>query len=167
MRSGIALALTVALAGTAGCAFSPVNRPALNKYGSSITPSKSFSATSEAALKAAELSIVDIGYTVDAVTPELEGLRSKVLSVMIPGPCDCGTWNGNEVTGSASSMLEVRATPDGPGSVSVRLTHTCAVQFTGRNIYYMPTRRETYPCASTGTVERKFWDLMARALTRS
>lgn len=165
MRSGSAL-LTLAL-GLSGCAFSPVTRPALDKYAQAITPSRSFDTSTEVALKAAEAVFVDIGYTVDVATPDLGGLRSKVLSVMVPGPCDCGTWNGNEITGTASSLLQVRATPEG-SAVSVQLTHTCAVEFTGRNIYHMPTRRETYPCASTGAVERKFWDLMDRALkTRS
>jgi hypothetical protein len=152
----------VTLLALCGCAFSPVNRPALDKHAASITPAKSFPITAEAALRAAEVSIIDIGYTVDVVTPEVGGLRSKVLSVTIPGPCDCGTWNGNEITGAAASMLQVRAIHDGQ-ETSVQLTHTCVVEFTGKNIYQMPTRRETYPCASTGVVERKFWDLMALA----
>ena len=145
------------------CAFSPVHRPNINTYGSDFT-GKSFNVSSEAATSAARSALEAMGYEIQSVTPELGMIRTKDRLVIIPEICDCGTWNGRVISGTASSSIKLKIEARGPNEVSIQLEHICATTFTGRNLYYMPTRRETYQCASNNQTEGQFWKTLQQIL---
>ena len=118
----------------------------------------------EAATDAAKGALQGMGYEIQSVTEELGQLRTKVRAVATPKTCDCGTWNGSEVSGNAESSFVVTTAAQGTEKVILRIEHTCATTFTGRNLYGGTTRQETYQCASRGIVERQFWDTLRKVL---
>lgn len=147
-----------------GCAFAPVEKPSLDKYQASISSPKTFKISMNNATKATQVTLKALGYETESITPELGLMRTKPRNIMISGNCDCGSWNGTEVSGSATSVLNIQIDPQGADSVSIKIKHSCATSFTGRNLWYVPTHRETYQCASRGNVESQFWDVMQRAV---
>jgi hypothetical protein len=148
----------------AGCAFSSVERPNLDKYQSLVRTSESFKISEAGATRAAEISLKALGYDVDTSIPELGLLKTKPRQVIASDVCDCGKWNGREISGTASSLLQIQFDREAPDAVTVKIKHVCATEFTGRNLFGIPTHHETYQCASRGIVESKYWDLMRRAV---
>ncbi len=107
-----------------------------------------------------------MGYEVDVASNETGMVRSKPKSVPTPDFCDCGTWNASTITGTADSIL-IAKTDVIQGGTSISLEHSCRTNFTGRNLFYVPTRRENYECVSKGNVEQEFWTATRRALSRA
>ncbi len=97
-------------------------------------------------LEATKAAFESAGYETASITPELGELKSKPRSVAIPDICDCGTWNGTVIGGSA-----YKAQPGDEGALQIG--HFCGTEFRGRNLYGMVTRREAYACASRGQIE--------------
>lgn len=149
---------------SAGCAFSSVDRTSVDKYRSTFSTSESLKANPGLATDASKSALEAIGYEVQSVTPELGLLRTRAREVSVPTTCDCGSWNGRDVSGVANSFLVVRVQPEGADKTSLRVEHSCAVNFTGRNLFGGVTRQETYECASRGVVERQFWDALRQTV---
>jgi hypothetical protein len=146
----------------AGCAFSPVDRPSIE--GSAISKTEPFASTEDAAIAASKISLKAMGYEVSSFTPEMGQMRTNNYSVAIAENCNCGEWNSRPIAGNAQSSLQIRVDPKGSGSVLLQVTHVCTINFVGRNLWGMPTRRETYQCASTGRIESEFLDGVRRVL---
>jgi hypothetical protein len=129
------------------CAFAPVNRPDINQYSSNFSTTKSFNISVEDLTSAAKSSIEAMGYEIQSVTPELGTLRTKTRLVMIPDICDCGTWNISVISGTADSSVIIAIKPL-KNENTVNISHYCATNFTGRNLWGAPTRKDVYQCAS-------------------
>jgi hypothetical protein len=138
------------------CAFAPVNRPNINKYSSDFSTTKTFNIPVEDLTSAAKSAIEAIGYEIQSSTPELNSFRTKVRAVIVPDICDCGTWNMRHVTGIADSSVIITVKPSKYGN-TVDIVHYCAANFTGRNLWGLPTSKDAYQCASKGVVENEFW----------
>jgi hypothetical protein len=147
-----------------GCAFAPVERANADKYRSSIITSETFKISEDAAKNAVRISLRALGYEIESEIPELGLLRTKPEGVIVPDICDCGKWNGREISETASSAPQIRIDPVGPDTVTVTIIHYCSMNFTGRNLFYIPTHRESYICPSRGVIESQFWDYLHRAL---
>jgi hypothetical protein len=157
-----AATLTLALS---ACAFSAVNRPPTAKYATGIKTSAIYPVGLKQAMKATADSFGSLGYQVLSSSIELSEMKSNVLQVVIPSTCDCGTWNGGTVGGTADSNLRVRFTDASTTEhVATRfdIEFVCGTRFRGHNLYGAVTRDETYACASRGIVESKFWDTVSR-----
>jgi hypothetical protein len=137
-----------------------VNRPDPAKYAASIEKTQTLKVSDENARVASRKTLEAMGYEIQAFTPELHLVSTKPHAVGTPAVCDCGTWNGSDVSGAAQSTLKL-TTQAVDDSVSVlKLEHTCAANMTGRNLYGGITHQETYQCASRGVVEKEFWNTL-------
>ena len=154
------LLLAVATSLSWGCAFSAVNRPDIGKHLSQLPREETFDLRANAALDAARSAAEAVGYEIQAVTEELGQVRTETRSVAVPQLCDCGTWNMSPVTGTGESVLVIRVTEEGDDQSKISLEHTCSTQFAGQNLYGATTRRESYQCASKGTIEADFWSAL-------
>ena len=155
------LAVVVCLS---GCAFSAVKRPNVGQYLGQFPQSESFPFTVEEGLAASKSSIEAMGWETLAVNLAIGLVRSKPRPVTTPNICDCGTWNGATISGTADATLVVNLEPGGPGRTAVRVSVECVTNFAGQNLYGATTRRETYACASRGAVENEFWATLKRVL---
>jgi hypothetical protein len=144
-----------------GCAFSPVERPDLTKFSADIQHERSLTVAPSSAIAIAKSAAEAMGYEIQSVTPELGQVRTKVKAVNVPDVCDCGTWNYDDIRGTADSSLVVRVTAAGSQS-TVTLEHTCSTKFTGQNLNGATTRVEAYQCASKGIVEKEFWSTVEK-----
>lgn len=151
MTKTLALCATALLA--TGCAFAPVDRPAAAKHTPQAKTWQVKSKDVPAVLDAAKAAFESAGYETASITPELGELKSKGRPVSIPDVCDCGTWNGTVIGGSAQSAVTATYKLQSTDEGILQLNHLCATQFRGRNIYGMVTRREAYACASRGQIE--------------
>ena len=98
------------------------------------------------------------GYEVISFVPELGEVRTKSKTVPAPAVCDCGTWNGNVITGTADSVFIINVKNQTDGKTSVKADFGCATTFAGKNLYGVTTRVESYACASRGIAENQFWE---------
>jgi hypothetical protein len=153
--------------GMAGCAFAPVTRVPANRYYARFQHSQVVELGREDAMNAARSSLEAIGFEMQSVTPELGIIRTRPRVVMIPEVCDCGSWNGDTVHGTAlsSMVITVKDAPAGPRASLIEIDHSCVFQFTGHNLYGGVTREETYACASRGGLESEFWQTLKRFIT--
>jgi len=159
----LALALAVTAIGLlGGCAFSSVDRPNVDKYQPLLSTAETFQVPENIALEKSQLALKALGYQLEPVVPELALVRTRPRNVITPAVCDCGEWNGRQVSGYASSSVELRLDRQGADAVRIGLRHSCVVNFTGRNLFHIPTHRETYECASRGRVENEVWDALRR-----
>ena len=141
----------------ASCAFAPVNRPTVSKY--SVRNQELFEIPKKELLDLAQKALIAMGYQPSLVTedgPILTATR-RVLSQQ---NCDCGTWNGVPVEGNVDSVITIKVLPQKKGKNAVFIDSNFTVLFTGKNIYGMTTRQETYRCTSLGVVENLFWSQM-------
>jgi len=138
------------------CAFSPVDVPPVEKHAPKVVLSQLQGVTVEQGMDAARSALQSSGYEVGAYTPELGEVKTKPRQLQVPEWCDCGTWNGSVVQGTADSIMTVVVKPDGDSRVSVAAQHSCANIFFGRNLYGVVTVQQPVQCASRGTVEREF-----------
>lgn len=151
MKKTLALCAVAVLA--TGCAFSPVDRPAAAKHTPQAKVWQVKSKDVPAVLDAAKAAFESAGYETASITPELGELKSKPRPVAIPDLCDCGTWNGSVVGGSAQSALIATYKVQSGEEGALQINHMCGTEFRGRNLYGMVTRREAYACASRGQIE--------------
>lgn len=147
----LALALSVAL--LTGCAFSPVDKPVAAKHVSQEKLWRVESKDTLAVLDATKAAMESAGYETASSTPELGELKTKPKSLPIPEFCDCGTWNGSVVNGSAFSVVIATFTAQPNDEGTLKVSHGCATTFMGRNLYGAVTTQETYACASRGQTE--------------
>lgn len=160
MQKPLTIAVLAALFAT-GCAFSPVKRPNPQLFYNNFDHSRSVNLPVAEALDAARSAVEAVGFEVQSVTAELGLIRSKAMSVAIPAVCDCGTWNMSPVSGSAELALTVTVTARDAGAM-VAVEGVCGTNFSGQNLYGATTRRETYQCASRGTLEQRFWTALGQ-----
>lgn len=129
------------------CAFSPVKRPDTVE---AIKPLvNSYDVSSVKAKESLEGALVVVGY--EPIRDGDDNVLTKARNLDVPEYCDCGTWNGKQVTGFAASVI--RTNVIGAGPVILELSHLCKVTFTGTNIYGVVTRQEQYSCASNRKME--------------
>jgi hypothetical protein len=145
-----------------GCAFSPVNAPAPEKYTPLESKVEIKNLDKTQTLEVVKSALTSFGYEVVSVIPELGEVKTKNLQVQIPERCDCGTWNGNVVSGSAQSRMEVIVSNTQPTGTKAVIKHYCATEFYGRNIYGMITTQQPIVCASRGTIEKDVLDKIDR-----
>lgn len=161
MRFILSFTCVVALS---GCAFSSVNRP--DPATSNAVTHMDLKAPEAVVVKAAESALTSMGYEIEGGSADTGIVRTKVKTVATPEACDCGTWNAGTISGTAESVFVAKIDAAQSGS-AVSIEHTCRTNFTGRNLFYMPTRRESYSCVSKGSIEREFWDATQRAVIRA
>ena len=154
---GLAAVLTAS-----GCAFSPVNAPAPEKYTPLDSKVEIKNLDKDQTIEVVKNALTSFGYEVASVIPELGEVKTKNLQVKIPERCDCGTWNGNVVTGSAQSRMEVIVSNAQPAGTKATIKHFCATEFYGRNIYGMITTQQSIVCASRGAIEKEILDKIDR-----
>lgn len=155
------IALTAVLA-MSGCAFSPVNVPAPDKYTSLAAKVELKNADTVQSVEIVKSALTSFGYEIASVIPELGEIKTKLLPVSIPERCDCGTWNGSIVSGTAQSRMEVIVSKNQPGGANAAIKHFCSVLFLGRNLYGMVTTQQNLECASRGTIEKEVLDKIDR-----
>jgi hypothetical protein len=148
MKKSIFIIASLVSISVSGCAFSPVTRPDINANASSITTSQSLKISSDKAMNAAKSTLEALGYEIQSMTPELGQVRTKGRPILIPENCDCGKWNGTDVSGTGTDAIKVTTEALGPDETSFRIADVCGVVFTGRNLHGGITRQETYQCAS-------------------
>lgn len=151
------------LACTTGCAFAPVAKVNYDSYFSQFPRERTVPLPAKEVFVAARKALGAMGYEMQAETPELGTMLTKVIQVPIPTTCDCGSWNFNPVTGTADSQIKVILYP-AADSTRIVIDHGCGTRFTGQNLYGATTVNEVYRCASRGLVERDFWDKFDRLL---
>lgn len=147
-----------ALAVLSGCAFSPVERVPVTKHFDSQAAIEFSGITKDAAMDIARSALQSSGYEVISFVPELGEVRTKSKIVPTPAMCDCGTWNGTVISGNAESVFVVIAKNQSDGKVAVKAGFGCATTFSGKNLYGVVTKVESYSCASRGIVEGQFWE---------
>lgn len=150
----LALSLVISLA---SCAFAPVNRPPVNKY--SVRNQEVFEIPKKELLDMAQKALNSMGYQTSLVTDN-GPVATATMSVLTQQNCDCGTWNNSPIQGKADSLITVKVLAQKDGRNAVFIDANFTVLFTGRNIYGMTTRQESYRCASLGLVENLFWSQM-------
>lgn len=150
--------VSVVFLGIGGCAFAPVDQVPVGKYTSPDSYNEFTKLSKESAMDIARSALQSSGYEVIGFVPELGEVRSKSKGVLTPTVCDCGSWNGNVITGTADSLFVINVKSQPGGGSSVKATFTCATTFSGKNLYGAVTRMETYACASRGTTENQFWE---------
>lgn len=149
----------------AGCAFSSVDRPNVEKYKPLVAAYSFPNLQKNDALDIAAAALRSIGFEVGATTPELGEVKSLARPAMVPLACDCGSWNGTQINGTADSMFSVAVANAGTENTTIRTHYACATNFKGQNLWGATTRNETYQCASTGVIERQFIDNFSRIKT--
>ena len=147
-----------------GCAFSAVTRVNPTQYSAQIKKEASYTASVEQATEAAKNAIEAMGWTIQTTNPAMGVVRSLVRPVTVPEVCDCGTWNGKAVAGTADSVIVVNVDTSAEGLSEVKVGVECMVNFRGTNLYGVTTRQEAYACASRGQVENTFWETYERAM---
>lgn len=153
------------LIAVSGCAFSAVKRPNPGQYQSRFPLSQTISVLIPEAAEASKSSIEAMGWETLTVNAAIGIVRSKARPVVIPALCDCGTWNGSVVSGTADATLVVNLeSGSAEGTTLVRLSVECVTNFAGQNLYGATTRRETYGCASKGGIENEFWATLKRVV---
>lgn len=157
-------AFLVAMGMLAGCAFSSVTRVSPAQYAAQIKREASYSASVEQATEAAKNAIEAMGWAIQTSNPAMGVARSLVRPVTVPEVCDCGTWNGKAVAGTADSVVIVNVETAEDGLSRVKLGVECMVNFRGTNLYGVTTRQEAYACASRGSIESTFWETYERAM---
>jgi len=150
----------LAWATVSACAFSPVKRP--TDLGP-VTDTYTYGASPEEALRAARSALEGAGYEVEVENKDLRLVRSRPRGVPTPAICDCGTWNGAKVAGTAFSQFSLTVNPEEAGS-SIAIEHRCGTNFTGQNLYGATTRAESYECASKGAPERQVMTYLEKLL---
>lgn len=141
-----------------GCAFSPVEQVPVAKYTPTDSVNEFVKLSKDNAMDIARSAVQSSGYEVISFVSELGEIRTKSKQVPIPATCDCGTWNGNVITGSAESVFIITVKNQGNEKVSVKAGFGCATTFVGKNLYGATTKVESYACASRGTAESQFWE---------
>ena len=149
-------ALSVAI--LSGCAFSSVDKVAPEKHTSQTVTKEYAKLTRESGMDIARSALQSTGYEIVSYLPELGEVRTKVRAIASPAMCDCGTWNGNVVTGTANSTFFINVDSLLSDKTAVKANFQCGITFTGRNLYGGVTRVETLQCASTGKLEEQFWE---------
>lgn len=139
-----------------GCAFSSVDRPNVEKFKPKITTASFPNLQKSDAMEIAGVALRSIGYEVGSATPELSEVKSVSKPAMVPQICDCGSWNGNQISGTADSMIAVTVENPGTALATLKINFVCATSFKGQNLFGATTRAETYQCASTGAIENQF-----------
>ena len=145
-----------------GCAFAPVHQTPYDLYFNQFSRENTVDMASGATLDAVKATLLAMGYEIQAVTPELGTILTKVRQVPIPVQCDCGSWNGAVVNGTADSAFQVTVSKIGEGQSRIVIDQTCGTVFNGQNLYGATTRHEVYRCASRGIIERNFWDTLGK-----
>lgn len=163
VRSACLISISTVLALQA-CAFSPVARVNYDRYYNQFPRTKTVPGESSAMLDAVRSSLEGMGYPDVKVNSDLAEVRTGSLAVPTPEACDCGTWNGSPVRGTAESAVLVKVTAAASDEVQVAIEQSCGTLFRGQNLYGATTRQEAYRCASRGAVERKFWETLDRVL---
>jgi hypothetical protein len=141
-----------------GCAFSPVDRPSIEKYKPKVIVAAFPRMLKSDGMDISAAALRSVGYEVGASTPELGEVKSTARNVMVPQLCDCGSWNGTQITGTAESMISITVEDHGTESAVLKINHVCATNFKGQNLFGATTRNETYQCASTGSMENQLLD---------
>jgi hypothetical protein len=147
MKLFIIMGIIVSLS---SCAFSAVKRPDLTNTNKPLV--SSYNISKDQATKNANTTLTILGYT--PVADSDGSVVTNQVAIPVPANCDCGTWNGNVVTGTAASQFKVAFSGD--ARVKMDLKFSCEVTFTATNLYGVPTRSEMYQCASKGIMEQKF-----------
>ncbi|HEX4496526.1 MAG TPA: hypothetical protein VIE43_12715 [Thermoanaerobaculia bacterium] len=162
---GAALAAVASWGLIGACAFSSVNRVNFDRYSNQYQMEGTANLPVPAATDAAKSTLEAMGYDIQSVTPELGTILTKNVAVLTPATCDCGSWNGSPVSGTATSAFKVTVAP-GPDAATSRVAieHLCMTTFNGHNLYGATTRHEVYRCASRGGPERDFWDKFQRIM---
>ena len=163
MKTQCFLAITL-LVVLSSCAFAPVSRPDLSKYHGQYPLLETFPISVEEGTKAAKNTLKVMGLEVQTAIPRIGLVRSKKTIIPVPDFCDCGTWNGKEISGDAEAILVVDVQPAGSGETTFELVFECILNFKGKNWYGATTRRETYACASKGYIENYFWTILGRTI---
>ncbi|MEI8122743.1 MAG: hypothetical protein WCI20_11880 [bacterium] len=148
--------LVAAIVALSGCAFAPVDKPNIEKHGPRIVEVAFPNLKGADGLSIAEATLKSIGFEVAAMTAELNEVKTKTKPAMIPQICDCGSWNGNQITGTADSVMAVTVQNSGTVQANLKINFVCAASFKGTNLWGVTTRAETYQCASTGALEKQF-----------
>ena len=160
VRVTVSLALCVMLG---GCAFAKVQQPDQGLY--RVRKERSFEATPSQMVQAMKRAYEKAKYSVDESGQDPSMVISKNRDIPIIQGCDCGSWNGAKVYGTANSRLVASLGLEADtNSIRVTLDHQCTTNFTGTNIYGAVTRRESYRCATTNKVESDIWTAAEEAL---
>jgi hypothetical protein len=146
------------------CAFAAVKKPNVDRYFSQFPQSQVVSLEPAAAIDASKSALEGMGYEIQAVNSDLKMVRTKARPALIPGVCDCGTWNGRQINGTGESSLMVTAERREENASLVSIRHECFTQFAGQNLYGATTRRDTYQCASNGFAEKEFWASLTKVV---
>ena len=166
MKSTSLLLLALVLS-LSGCAFSAVKRPNPAQYLNQFPQSQALPLSVERSAEASKSAIEAMGWETLTVNAAIGLVRSKARPVTIPNICDCGTWNGGAVNGTADATLVVNMESTGSDSTTVRISVECVTNFAGQNLYGATTRRESYACATRGAIENEFWATLKRVVAAS
>jgi hypothetical protein len=159
MTPSAGLSSLAAIVMLGGCAFAGVDRPPVEKNVPQTVINEFPRISTGEAMDIARSALQSAGFEVIAYTPELGEVRTKARQVPTPGACDCGTWNGSVIQGTALATYLITVDTPPPGDKAlVKAKLTCGTTFTGRNLYGATTKVETYQCASTGQIEQQFWE---------
>jgi hypothetical protein len=165
MKLRTAAVLVVSAWGVVGaCAFAPVNQVNFDRYYNQFQKEGKVDLSVAVATDAAKSTLEAMGYDIQSVTPELGTILTKNVSVLTPAVCDCGSWNGSPVNGTAASSIKVSITAEGDSTSKVAIENFCGTTFNGQNLRGATTRHEVYRCASRGGPERDFWDKFQRII---
>ena len=144
----------------AACAFAPVDRPVIGANAGS--QERLINLPQDQAFKVAELAALSMGYDILISNKASGYLKTNAKSVPVQGNADCGAWNGTPVHGTMASALEIKVSERNKNQCSVTVWGFFGTKFQGRNLYGMVTREETYRCASAGTVENTYMQVLTR-----
>lgn len=154
----IVIALLLALSSLAACAFAPVERPIVNDNAGS--QQRFVNLPPDQAFKVAELAAKSMGYDILISNKAGGYLKTNAKSIPVQGNTDCGAWHGVPVHGTVASALVVKVANLKDNQSSVSVFGFYATKFQGRNLYGMVTREETYRCASLGSIENTYMDVL-------
>ena len=157
-----ALICSLILLSLASCAFAPVSRPNKEKIEGNILRQISCESDPATALPIASEALRSMGYEILWENKELFSILTKDKVVDTTNICDCGKWNFSKVNGTAITTIEIQIEPNKKGGSIINITPKFKTTFTGRNLFGLTTRTETYECASTGKLETEFWQMFSK-----
>lgn len=161
----ISLLFTWCVLALTGCAFSSVDRPNVQQFKTRITSANFPLLQKGDALDIAGAAMRSIGFEVGSSTPELGEVKSAAKPALVPLVCDCGSWNGTQISGTADSVFSVSIERSGTSDALLKFNIACATNFKGQNLFGATTRNETYQCASTGVLEDRFLENFTKIKT--
>lgn len=150
-----ALPILLILPLLSSCAFSPVTKP-IDETKEATKITRQYSISPEEAFSVSRKSLKLVGYKESMALAEEGVIKTEPSLGKVTDQYDCGTWNGRVITGSCDSTALVNISESVNGS-NISMETTCVTSFTGKNLWGMTTRKETFDCKSNGKLEELFF----------